>query len=120
MRKMTILGSDQVRHKPACSITDNCSSKFGVKKKRDCTIRVAKTMALISCAVTAQLICAFVFAYVDCCSSSHSRIALERLEKKLLEGSLTHEAMNNVCSFKSNNKTGICISRVLNSQPLDY
>ena len=31
--------------------------------KRDCTICVAKTKALISCAVTAQLICAFVFAY---------------------------------------------------------
>ena len=30
-------------------------------KKRYCTIRVAKTKALISCAVTAQLICAFVF-----------------------------------------------------------
>ena len=30
---------------------------------RDCTIRVAKTKALISCAVTAQLICVFVFAY---------------------------------------------------------
>ena len=30
--------------------------------KRNCTIRVAKTKSLISCAVTAQLICAFVFA----------------------------------------------------------
>ena len=29
----------------------------------DCTIQVAKTKALISCAVTAQLICVFVFAY---------------------------------------------------------
>ena len=29
----------------------------------DCTIRIAKTKALISCAVTAQLICVFVFAY---------------------------------------------------------
>ena len=28
-----------------------------------CTIRIAKTNALISCAVTAQLICVFVFAY---------------------------------------------------------
>ena len=28
-----------------------------------CTIFVAKTKALISCAVTAQLICGFVFAY---------------------------------------------------------
>ena len=29
----------------------------------DCTIRIAKTKALISCAGTAQLICVFVFAY---------------------------------------------------------
>ena len=29
-------------------------------------IRVAKTKALISFAVTAKLICAFVFAYADC------------------------------------------------------
>ena len=35
---------------------------FGFRKKRDCTIRVAKTMALISFAVTAKLICVFVFA----------------------------------------------------------
>ena len=35
----------------------------------NCTIRVAKTKALISFAVTARLICAFVFAYADCCFS---------------------------------------------------
>ena len=39
---------------------------FGFRKKRNCTIRVAKTKALISFAVTAKLtaklICAFVFA----------------------------------------------------------
>ena len=29
----------------------------------DCTIRIAETKVLISCAVTAQLICVFVFAY---------------------------------------------------------
>ena len=29
----------------------------------DCTVRVAKTKALISFAVTAKLICVFVFAY---------------------------------------------------------
>ena len=33
------------------------------RKKRDCTIPVAKTKALISFAVTAKLICVFVFAY---------------------------------------------------------
>ena len=39
---------------------------FGFKIKRDCTICVAKTKALISFAVTAKLVCAFVFAYADC------------------------------------------------------
>ena len=33
---------------------------------RNSTIRVAKTKALISFAVTAKLICVFVFAYADC------------------------------------------------------
>ena len=36
---------------------------FGFRKKMDFTIRVAKTKALISFAVTAKLICVFVFAY---------------------------------------------------------
>ena len=36
------------------------------KNKRNCTIRVAKTKALISFTVTAKLICAFVSAYAVC------------------------------------------------------
>ena len=36
---------------------------FGFRKKRDCSIHVAKTKVLISCAVTAQLICTFIFAH---------------------------------------------------------
>ena len=36
---------------------------FRFRKESDCTICVAKTKALISFAVTAKLICAFVFAY---------------------------------------------------------
>ena len=36
---------------------------FGCSKKRDCTIYVARTKALISFAVTVKLICVFVFAY---------------------------------------------------------
>ena len=39
---------------------------FGFKPNRNCAIRVAKTKALISCAVTKQLICGFVFAYAYC------------------------------------------------------
>ena len=35
----------------------------GFRKKGDCTIYVAKTKALISLAVTAKLVCVFVFAY---------------------------------------------------------
>ena len=35
---------------------------FGFRKKRQCTNQVAKTKALISFAVTAKLMCAFVFA----------------------------------------------------------
>ena len=31
----------------------------------DCTIYLAKTKAQISCVVTVQLICAFVFTYVN-------------------------------------------------------
>ena len=36
---------------------------LGFRKQRYCTIQVAKTKALISFAVTAKLICVFVFAY---------------------------------------------------------
>ena len=42
--------------------TNKQGRNFGFKKKYYCNIRGAKTKALISCAVTAQLICAFVFA----------------------------------------------------------
>ena len=52
--------SDQVRHKPDCAAIED---GFGFRKKRDCTICVAKTKALIRCAVTAQLICGFDFTY---------------------------------------------------------
>ena len=36
---------------------------FGFRKWRDCTIYVAKTKVLISCAVNAQLVWVFVFTY---------------------------------------------------------
>ena len=52
--------SDKVRHKLVNTVSEK-GQKLGYKKKRDCTIHVAKTKALISCAVTAQMICAFVF-----------------------------------------------------------
>ena len=39
---------------------------FAFRKQRNCTSYVAKTKALISFAVTAKLICVFVFAYAKC------------------------------------------------------
>ena len=39
---------------------------FRHKKKRVCIICEAKTKTLTSCAVTAQLICSFVFPYAYC------------------------------------------------------
>ena len=54
------------------------TGNFGFRKQRDCTIRVAKTKALISFAVTAKLICAFVFAYADCWFSHGAAHLLHR------------------------------------------
>ena len=56
-RKPVFGVSNQVGHKQTCTVTE-----AGFKKKRNCTIHVAKTKGLISFAVTAKLICAFVFA----------------------------------------------------------
>ena len=46
------------------------------------TISVAKTKALISCAVTAQLICVFVFAYADYLFSHASAHFIVRRRRK--------------------------------------
>ena len=59
--------SDQVRHKPSCTSTEDVeAANFGFRKKRNCTIRVATTKTLISFAVTVKLICACVFIYAKC------------------------------------------------------
>ena len=49
----------------------------------DCTIRVAKTKALISFAVTAKLICVFVFAYAKS-RFSHNAAHIFQLPTNLL------------------------------------
>ena len=63
MRKPVFGVSDQIRNKLGCTTTED-GKGFEIlrfKKERDCTIYVAKTKALISCAATVQLI--FVFTY---------------------------------------------------------
>ena len=50
----------------------------------DCTIRVAKTKALISFAVTAKLICVFVFAYAKSRFSHNEAYMFLFLDRKAL------------------------------------
>ena len=69
MRKSTNCVSGKVLNKRTCIVTEACTKleNSDFKKRRDCTIYVAKTIALISCAFTAERNCAFVFAYACCC-----------------------------------------------------
>ena len=57
-RKPVFGVSDQLRHNRSVQ----SQKKDFQFMNRNCTIHVAKTKVLISCAVTAQLICVFVFA----------------------------------------------------------
>ena len=55
------------------------------RKEENCTIRVAKSKALISFVVTAKLVCAFVFAYADCwlsCAAPHLLIRVPWISNK--------------------------------------
>ena len=60
---------------------------FGFKKKKDCSVRVVKTKALISFAVTAQLIRGFVLAYANCWFS-HAVAHLSLFNQLILSASL--------------------------------
>ena len=64
MRKPVFGVSDQVLHKPGCTTTHKMARglKFSIKEVEG-LYYVGKTKALISFAVTAKLICVFVFAY---------------------------------------------------------
>ena len=66
--KTNNLGSDQVQHKPGCTVTEDGQRLeiLDLESRGIVLSRVAKTKVLISFAVTAKLICAFVFAYADC------------------------------------------------------
>ena len=65
--KTNNLGSDQLRHKPGCAVTeDGKRLEISDLGRMGLYYRVATTKELISFAVTAKLICAFVFAYAEC------------------------------------------------------
>ena len=58
-----LVGNRKDRFCHKLSFKHACTTRnFGFRKKRHCPFYVAKTKALISCMVTVQLICFFVFA----------------------------------------------------------
>ena len=62
------------------------SLNFRIKRKRHCTVCVVKTKALISFAVTAKLICIFVFASAKCWFSHDvTQIMFYRVGKSYVE-----------------------------------
>ena len=66
LRKPVFGVADQVRHKPVCTATEDGERlEISDLESRGIveSMYIAKTKALISWAVTAQLICSFVFAY---------------------------------------------------------
>ena len=75
MRKPVFGVHDQVRYKPCCIATeDDYKLEFsdtGSTRRGIVLSTVAKTKALISCTVTMQLICAFIFAYMQKSRFSH-------------------------------------------------
>ena len=62
MRKPFFWASDQVRHNQGCTATE-AGLKVPFRKERECTYYAAKPKAMISCGITGQLICAFIFVY---------------------------------------------------------
>ena len=67
------------------------TGNFGFRKKRHCTIRLAKTKALNSFAVTTKLICAFVFAYAVCWFSYDAAHISQELIKRSYSQNMSHE-----------------------------
>ena len=96
MRKQVFGVSDQVGHKPDCAATEDC---FGFWKKRDCTICVAKTKALIRCAVTAQLICGFVFTYAKSRFSHNEAQIMNVFMQELITKCHVLHVSGNMASF---------------------
>ena len=68
MNRPTVWVSDQVQHKPACTVTE-AGQKIEILDsiRRGIVLQtcIAKPTALINFAVTVKLVCTFVFAYAN-------------------------------------------------------
>ena len=107
VRKPVFGVSAQVRHKPGYYNNRRWleARNLGFRKKRDCTFYIAKTKALISCAVTAQLICGFVFAYAK------NRFSHDEAQMTSRNTSQRHRLRQGVICLKvCCSKTGLSLS----------
>ena len=84
-------------------------------KDRDCALFVAKTMALISCAVTTQLIWAFVVAYAKSRVSHDSLIFSWQMSKDQNWGVMvSHRSGETEDTFIADLVVGLCTGQVRN------
>ena len=63
------------------------TSNFKSRKQKNSTVYVAKTKALITCTVTTQLICVFVFAYAKSRFSHDAVCIISLVSKKTFQES---------------------------------
>ena len=82
------------------------ASNFGYRKDRDCPICVAKTKALISCAVTAQLNCTFVFGYAK------SRFSHDAAQMWIIMFQLSYQT-GTECSKESNKRCLFNVHKII-------
>ena len=107
-----VRGISQFFNTPGARFTYTLMCDCCFKKKRNCTIHVAKTEALINFAV----ICAFDFAYADCCffhAAAHvvsNHIACPFKPRALTFTATTLE-LNIVANFKSSSR--VCFPQIV-------
>ena len=110
MRKPVFGIFDQARHKPGCTSADGLRLEIsdlesrGIVQYRDCTIYVVKTKALISFAVTAKMIWAFVFAYAN---SRFSQNVTQLLKCQKFTYALVQSLYIYICMHEGNKASAI-------------
>ena len=79
---------------------------FGFKEYRDCTIYTAKTKVLISCTLTAQLICVFVLVYAKNSFSHDAAHMMSMVQANQLGVSKTGPPPRIICSLVPRDYSG--------------
>ena len=95
---------EQVQHKPSCTSTEDGYRLEILDIESRGMVHIAKTKALISFAVDAKLICAFVFAYAKCWASSLITKAMHMEQQQMRSKSNIYPRTG------QSNKQQLCVS----------